>query len=178
MKLAEKLGFSERDARYAYYAGILHDVGKSYVPDEILKKPGRLNARIKSHTVFGGEMLSSIRSVPGVCDGTLYHHERYDGKGYPTGLAGESIPYLARLICVADSFDAMNSTRCYRSNLTKEKILSELEDNKGRQFDPAIAEAMIELIQSGDVTVSAVSFSSLEEQDTLPEKKNAEPEAE
>lgn len=159
MKLAEKLGLSERDARYAYYAGILHDVGKSYVPDEILKKPGRLNdeeyERIKSHTVFGGEMLRSIRSVPGVGDGALYHHERYDGRGYPTGLAGENIPLLARLICVADAFDAMNSTRCYRSNLTKEKILSELEDNKGKQFDPAIAEAMIELVQSGAVEAGA-----------------------
>ena len=81
-------------------------------------------------------------------DGILYHHERYDGKGYPTGLSGESIPLVARIICVADSYDAMSSERCYRSRLSMEKIRSELVDNSGTQFDPKIAAIMLELLNS------------------------------
>ena len=83
-------------------------------------------------------------------EGALYHHERYDGKGYPKGLAGEEIPLIARIICVADSFDTMNSNRVYRKKLTKECIISEIEQNKGRQFDPAVADVMLKLLRSRD----------------------------
>ena len=156
-KIAEKMGFSQSEVRYAFYAGMLHDVGKSYVPDEILKKKGRLTDEeykcIKSHTTSGYEMLRNIKSIPGIADGASCHHERYDGKGYPNGLSGVDIPLLARIICVADSFDAMNSTRCYRKNLTKDFILKELKDNEGRQFDPDVAEAMLELIEQGDISI-------------------------
>ena len=81
-------------------------------------------------------------------EGALYHHERYDGKGYPKGLAGVDIPLIARIICVADSFDAMNSNRVYRKKLTKEYILNEIEVNKGHQFDPAVADVMLKLLRS------------------------------
>ena len=86
-------------------------------------------------------------------EGACYHHERYDGRGYPEGRAGEDIPFIARMICVADSFDAMNTNRVYRKRLTKEKILQELEDNKGLQFDPKVAEVMLGLLRSGAITM-------------------------
>ena len=167
-KLAKKLGMNSRGARYVYYAAILHDVGKSYVPDEILKKPDKLTdeeyEKIKSHTVLGYEMLKSIKSIFGIADGAHYHHERYDGLGYPTGKAGKDIPYIARIICVADSFDAMNSSRCYRGHMTKESILDELREGKGKQFDPAIVDAMLSLLESGEI-----DFDDIESAKALPE---------
>ena len=127
------------------------------MPDSILGKPGKLTEEefevIKSHTVRGGEILSSFKSLKNAGEGALYHHERYDGNGYPEGKAGEDIPLIARVICVADSFDAMNTNRVYRKKLTKEQIIRELEDNKGRQFDPNIADIMLDLIK-GDKIVS------------------------
>ncbi len=86
----------------------------------------------------------------GVNEGALYHHERYDGKGYPKGLSGKDIPLIARIICLADSFDAMNSNRVYRNKLTKEHIINEIESNKGRQFDPEIADVMLKLLRDPD----------------------------
>ena len=86
-------------------------------------------------------------------DGARYHHERYDGKGYPDGLAGENIPLIARMICVADSFDAMNTDRVYRTRLSKDVIIRELEENKGRQFDPKIADIVLKFVRNGDVPV-------------------------
>ena len=86
-------------------------------------------------------------------EGALYHHERYDGKGYPEGRAGEDIPLIARMICVADSFDAMNTNRVYRNRLTKERILEEIETNKGKQFDPKIADIMLKLLRKGKITM-------------------------
>ena len=132
-------------------------VGKSAY-DTILRKPGRLTDEefeiIKSHTVRGGEILKHFKSLEDVDEGARYHHERYDGKGYPEGKAGEDIPLIARMICVADSFDAMNSDRVYRKRLSREIIMQELETNKGRQFDPAIAELMLRLIREKKIPVS------------------------
>ena len=129
------------------------------MPDSILGKPGKLTDEefeiIKSHTVRGGEILSSFKSLKNVGEGALYHHERYDGKGYPEGLAGEDIPLIARMICVADSFDAMNTNRVYRKKLSKEGILEEIERNKGRQFDPEIADIMLRLIRDGRIAADA-----------------------
>ncbi len=120
-------------------------------------KPGRLTADefeiIKSHTVKGGEILSSFKSLEDADEGALYHHERYDGKGYPEGKAGEDIPFIARMICVADSFDAMNTNRVYRNKLSKERIIEELETNKGLQFDPKVADVMLRLINEGKVNI-------------------------
>ncbi|MBR0303490.1 MAG: HD domain-containing protein, partial [Clostridia bacterium] len=94
-----------------------------------------------------------FRSIENVGEGALYHHERYDGKGYPEGKAGEDIPLIARMICVADSFDAMNTNRVYRNRLTKEKIIEELENNKGTQFDPAIADVMLRILKDSNNSV-------------------------
>lgn len=154
-KIAKKLKFSDEECNKIFYIGLMHDCGKCYIPDEILKKPGKLTAEefdlIKSHTTKGAEMLKDFDAVENIKEGALYHHERYDGGGYPSGKKGEDIPLIARIICVADSFDAMNSSRCYRGKLTKDKIISELKENSGKQFDPKIAEIMLELINEGAI---------------------------
>lgn len=155
--IAEEMGYTGEELDSIYYTALLHDCGKIGVPDNILGKPDRLTDEefgiMKSHTVHGGEILSSFKSLSNVGDGALYHHERYDGKGYPVGLAGEDIPLIARMICVADSFDAMNTNRVYRKKLTKEFIMKEIETNKGKQFDPEIADVMIRLLKEGKIRI-------------------------
>ena len=155
--IAKEMGYDGEELDRIYYIALLHDCGKIGVPDNILGKPGKLTDDefeiIKSHTVRGGEILSSFKSLKNVGEGARYHHERYDGKGYPEGLSGENIPLIARMICVADSFDAMNSDRVYRKRLSGEYIISELEKNKGAQFDPKIADIMLDLIKDGKINI-------------------------
>ena len=155
--IAKECGYTGEELDRIYYTALLHDCGKIGVPDSILGKPGKLTNEefeiIKSHAVRGGEILSSFKSLEDADEGALYHHERYDGKGYPEGRAGEDIPLIARMICVADSFDAMNTNRVYRKMLTKERILSELENNKGLQFDPKMADIMLGLLKSGRIVM-------------------------
>ncbi len=149
--IAEEMGFEGEELDRIYYIALLHDCGKIGVPDHILGKPGRLDLDeyriIKTHTVRGGEILSRFKSLKDAGMGALYHHERYDGGGYPEGKAGEEIPLIARMICVADSFDAMNTDRVYRKRLSRQCIVDELESGKGRQFDPKIADIMLDLIR-------------------------------
>jgi len=149
--IAEEMGYTGEELDRIYYIALLHDCGKIGVPDNILMKPGKLTDEefeiIKSHTVRGGEILSNFKSLKDAGEGALYHHERYDGKGYPKKLSGEDIPLIARIICVADSFDAMNSNRVYRKKLTREYIISEIEKDKGLQFDPKIADIMLRLLK-------------------------------
>ena len=149
-RIAEKLGFDEDRCRQIYYVALLHDIGKCYVPDEILKKPSRLTdeefAIIKTHTTHGAKMVRNFSSIEDIRDGALFHHERYDGKGYPTGCEGEDIPLIARIICVADAYDAMNSNRVYRTKLTQEAIKEELKKNKGTQFDPKIVDVFLQVL--------------------------------
>ncbi len=156
-ELAKRMGMSEEDIRHLGYIALMHDCGKMGIPDVVLKKPDRLSDSerkvIESHTTLGGKVLENFNAIDGIRDGALYHHERYDGKGYPTGVSGENIPLCARIICVADSFDAMNSDRCYRKHLPKDVILKELEKNKGLQFDSAIAQYMIDMIMDGTIKV-------------------------
>ncbi len=151
-QIAEKFGYSGDELERIYYIALLHDCGKIGVPDNILGKPDKLTDEefkiIKSHTVRGGEILSHFKSLKGAGEGALYHHERYDGRGYPEGKAGEDIPFIARMICVADAFDAMNTNRVYRKKLSRERIISEIETNKGKQFDPRVADVMLELLHN------------------------------
>lgn len=155
--LAKEMGYSQRECNRIYYIALMHDCGKISVPVNILLKPGKLTDEeyevIKSHTIYGEKMLRDFSSIEGIDLGALYHHERYDGKGYPHGLSGENIPLIARIICVADSLDAMNSNRCYRPRLTREVILEELENNKGKQFDPEVVEHLIKLIKQNIITI-------------------------
>lgn len=151
--IAEKMGKDSDECHNVYIIGLMHDCGKVYIPDDILKKPGRLTdeefAIIKSHTMKGGEMLKDVSAIPQLMEGALHHHERYDGRGYPDGLKGKNIPEVGRIICVADSFDAMNSRRCYRANLSEEVIREELTKNKGTQFDPEIVDVFLGLLDKG-----------------------------
>lgn len=159
--IAQEMGYEGEELDRIYYIALLHDCGKIGVPDNILGKPGRLTDEefkiIKSHTVRGGDILSSFKSLTNAGEGALYHHERYDGKGYPEGRAAADIPLIARMICVADSFDAMNSNRVYRKKLSKEDIFREIEQNKGLQFDPEIADIFLRLIKEGKIEIGRES---------------------
>ena len=151
--LAKKLGENEATAQKFYNIALLHDIGKIGIPDEILNKPGKLNEEeyetIKTHTYRGFEILKRVRSQKDISDGAYYHHERFDGKGYPTKLNGAKIPWVARIISVADAFDAMSSTRPYRKRLPMEEIVEEIKKCSGTQFDPVVAKAFLELYEEG-----------------------------
>lgn len=155
-EIARRAGSSAEEIEIIYYMGLLHDIGKIGVPDEIINKTSRLTdeefARIKEHPTIGFDILSNMADLPEIAVGAKYHHEKYNGTGYPEGLKGEEIPMLARMIGVADAFDAMNSNRSYRNGLPMEVILSELEKNKGIQFDPEYAQIMIDMINDGFVS--------------------------
>ena len=152
-EIAKEAGWSDKDCSRVYFAALLHDVGKIGVRDEILNKEGKLTPeefeQIKVHPILGNQILSSIRQAPSLSVGAHYHHERYDGTGYPDGLSGEDIPEIARIIAVADAYDAMTSARSYRDRLPQEKTRSELTRGMGKQHDPGFAEIMLHLIDSG-----------------------------
>lgn len=175
-RLAKKIGWSDQEVQNLKYIALLHDIGKIGIPDSVLNKPGKLSEIefdiIKSHTSIGADILKDIETIPGVFVGAKYHHERYDGKGYPNNLVGEEIPEIARIICVADAFDAMNSKRVYRDNLSIEKICEQLEKNKGTQFDPYLAEQFLELIRTNQLIVEDDTKSSEEEKTITEESTN------
>ena len=149
-ELARRMGKTDEEQQTVYYAGVLHDIGKISVPEEVINKPGKLTAeefeQIKIHTVSGYHILSGVHEDERVRDGAKYHHERYDGKGYPDGLCGKDIPEIARVIAVADAYDAMTSDRSYRKALPQSAVREEILKGKGTQFDPLIADLMIGII--------------------------------
>ena len=149
-EIAQRYGYDEKQQELIFMMGLLHDVGKIGVPDEVINKRGKLTDeefnRIKVHPVIGHKILSNIRKMPELADGARCHHERYDGNGYPEGLRGENIPEKARIIAVADAYDAMTSNRSYRGVLPQEKVRAEIEKGKGSQFDPRFADIMLEMI--------------------------------
>lgn len=148
--IAEKRGYSSRRQNEIYITGLLHDVGKIGVPDEIINKAGRLTPEeyeiVKTHSVIGERILQSIRERPELAIGARWHHERYDGTGYPDGLAGNAIPEIARIIAVADAYDAMTSRRSYRDILPDAQVRAEIEKGKGKQFDPVFADIMLSIM--------------------------------
>ena len=154
--MAQRLGWSEDEIQNIYYVAMLHDVGKIGVPDAVLNKPFRLTdlefRLIKGHTIMGAEILKDFKMFPNVNVGAQYHHERYDGKGYPEGLKAESIPLVARIIGLVDSYDAMTSNRVYRKRLSDDIVMEELRKGKGTQWDPELVDIFIELIKEGALT--------------------------
>ena len=148
--IAERAGYSRSDQDDIYMIGLLHDVGKIGVPDEIINKPSKLSDEefelIKKHPVTGNEILERIQEKPKLATGARWHHERYGGGGYPDGISGEEIPEEARIIAVADAYDAMTSKRSYRDVMSQDKVRSEIEKGIGAQFDPRFARIMLEII--------------------------------
>ncbi len=150
--LAYRLDWSEEDQQRIYYMGLLHDIGKIGIPETILRKTSRLTdeeyAIIKRHTIIGYNILNYVAEFPELKIGARWHHERYDGHGYPDGLAGESIPVFARIIAVADTYDAMTSKRSYRDILPQDVVRKEIKKARGHQLDPKYADIMIMIIDS------------------------------
>ena len=149
-EIAKRYGYSDKEQDDIYMMGLLHDVGKIGVPDAIINKTGRLTDEefetIKTHPVVGDRILSKVKEMPKLSIGARWHHERYDGKGYPDGQKGEEILEEARIIAVADAYDAMTSHRSYRDILPQSVVRSEIEKGKGTQFDPKFADIMLQMI--------------------------------
>lgn len=154
-EIARRMGMSADEQDNIYYIALLHDIGKIGIPDNILNKKGALTpeerAIIQTHPAVGGKVLADFTALEDIDDGARYHHERFDGKGYCDGLSGKDIPLVARIIGVADSYDAMASDRCYRPALSREKIIDELTQHSGTQFDPDIVPHMLTMIHEGIV---------------------------
>ncbi|MBD5520163.1 MAG: response regulator [Lachnospiraceae bacterium] len=148
--IAERLGKPAEEINNIYVAGLLHDVGKIGISDNIINKPGKLTdeeyATIKTHPTIGANILSNISAIQDIATGAHWHHERYDGRGYPDGLAGEAIPEMARIIGVADTYDAMTSKRSYRDVLPQNVVREELIKGRGTQFDPIFTDVMLSMM--------------------------------
>ncbi|HSI36806.1 MAG: HD domain-containing phosphohydrolase [Phycisphaerae bacterium] len=148
-RLAKEIGLPDAQVDRIYMAGLLHDVGKIGVPEAVLQKAGRLTPEefehMKRHPAVGARILADIKQVEDIIPGVLHHHEKYDGKGYPAGLSGQNIPLMGRIICLADSFDAMTSNRTYRRALPLEVALCEIRRCSGTHFDPVLAEAFLRI---------------------------------
>ena len=148
--IAQKMGYTENQLQEVYFIALMHDIGKIGVPDAVINKTDRLTdeefAEIKKHPVKGYDILKQINELPGISEGARWHHERWDGRGYPDGLKETNIPEIARIIAVADAYDAMTSNRSYRKALPQDVVRRQIEENAGTQFDPDMAKIMLGLI--------------------------------
>jgi putative nucleotidyltransferase with HDIG domain len=147
--LAQEFGLDDHQVERIYMAGLLHDVGKIGVPEAVLRKPGKLTMeefeQMKRHPAIGAKILHDVKQIQDIIPGVLHHHERFDGRGYPDGLSGHNIPLMGRIICLADCFDAMTSTRTYRKAMPLEVTLADIRRCSGTQFDPALTEAFLRI---------------------------------
>ncbi len=152
VKLAKAMNLGDKEVENIETAALLHDIGKIGIDDNILKKPDKLSKEeydmIKQHPVIGANILQGVDFLKGIVNIVKYHHERYDGKGYPDGLSGDDIPLEAAILSVADSFDAMTSDRPYRQALPIEKAIDEIKNSEGKQFDPKLAKVFVEIIKN------------------------------
>ena len=158
--IARELGFSEQECENLRRAALMHDIGKIGIPDSILNKPARLTdeeyAIMKSHVTRGAEILKDFTLIDNVVEGALHHHERYDGRGYPSGMKGEEIPVYGRIIGVADAFDAMTANRVYRRQMDFGYVLEEMRKGRGTQFDPQFVDILLKLIDDGKIDLNAL----------------------
>lgn len=158
-EIAKAMNITTRVCDDIYIGGLLHDIGKIGVSELILNKPSRLSEteynQIKQHPQLGYDMLKYIPYFKknGILDMVLYHHEKYDGTGYPQGLQGENIPLAARIMAISDAFDAMTSKRIYRKEIDTEYALNQIRNGKGTQFDPQIADVFLDLIKREKIVV-------------------------
>ncbi len=148
--IAERMGMDSQDCMIVYCGALLHNIGNYYMPDKILSKTTELTEDEKkiyiNHTVKGSQLLESVKSMPMAAVAAMYHHENYDGTGYPTGKKGDDIPLIARIIAVAVAYDDMNHDRVYRKKYTREEIIKEFKDNAGKKYDPFIVDVLISFI--------------------------------
>ena len=174
--LAAELGWSQKEITNLKYAAYLHDIGKVGTPDTILNKPTRLTeeeyAIVKNHTVIGAEILKNITLIDHVVEVARNHHERYDGLGYPDGLKGRAIPLHARIVALADSYDAMRSKRIYRNALPPQTIYEEIKKNRGAQFDPELTDIFLRLLAENRMVIS----NDMQDIDTIQIITDVEPE--
>lgn len=149
--IARKMNLSRMEISEIKTAGILHDIGKKHISEEVLNKPGKLTEdewmQIKQHSEFGSIMLKTICGFSRIADFIMEHHEKWDGKGYPKGLRGEEISLQARIIAVADAFDAMTSDRPYKKAVGRDEAAAEIQANAGTHFDPSVVEAFMEVFK-------------------------------
>ena len=150
--IGEKLGLSEEQIKLLKIGGLFHDIGKIGIPDRILLKTEKLTddeySEIKNHPAIGTHILGSAVIFKEIIPIVKHHHEKFDGKGYPSGLKGEEIPYLARIAAIADTFDAMTSRRSYRDALDLQIVKDEIEKCKGTQFDPKLADVFLDILNN------------------------------
>ena len=183
--IAQAMALSKHEQNITHLASLVHDVGKIGVPDEVLNIPGKLGrdswSLIETHCQNGHKILKTIDQFGELAEVILYHHERYDGSGYPVGLVGEAIPLISRIICVADSYSAMVSDRPYRKALPTEVAQGELRKHAGRQFDPVLVDCFLKVLaehdpayQRGELADFDLEFSS----DRFLRELPAEPEEE
>ncbi len=167
-QIAEEYGLSEKECQEIEWSAQMHDIGKIAIPDSILNKPGRLTDEeyktMQQHTIKGAEILSDFTLLDHVIEGAEFHHERFDGRGYPKGLKGEDIPLYARIIGVADAFDAMTANRVYRKQMDFSYVLNELEKGSGTQFDPKFAEILLQLVRNGTIDLNKIYHVPREEE--------------
>ncbi len=151
--VAARLGWDEEEVEVLRLGAALHDIGKLAVPEEVLRKPGPLDpgelAQMRSHPEHGARMVSLVRSLRPALPCVLHHHERWDGRGYPAGKKGAEIPAMARVLAVADAFDAMISERAYRPALAPQEAIAELERGAGSQFDPDVVAVFVQAWREG-----------------------------
>ena len=149
-EIARRAGFSMNRQHKIYMMALLHDIGKCIVPDAVIDKPGRLTdaefETVKSHPVMGAKILEELHEMSWLVPGARWHHERFDGTGYPDGLKGAEIPEEVRIICIADAYDAMTSNRSYRKSLDQKTVREQIEQGKGKQFDPRFADILLQII--------------------------------
>ena len=149
-EIAKRMGKDEKTQKSIYFMGLLHDIGKIGIKDDIINKPGSLTEEeffsIRRHSTIGYDILRDMSEISNIEKGARWHHERYDGTGYPDGLKGEEIPEYARIICVADAYDAMTSKRSYRDAMPQLKVRNEIEKGRGTQFDPMIADVILKIM--------------------------------
>jgi len=153
--IAERIGVQTTEISLVEWGGLLHDLGKIGVPDRLLFKPARLTSEetrvMQEHSVIGHGMIAPIRRLRVPAEIVLYHHERFDGSGYPSGLKGECIPVGARLVAIADVFDALSHARPYRTALPVEAALAEIRLASGARYDPRLVRAFVELAEQGEL---------------------------
>ena len=158
--IGEKLGLSADDLKTLRIGGLFHDIGKIGIPDTILLKEQKLTdeeySEIKNHPAIGVHILSNATLFSNIIPIVHYHHERYDGKGYPARLVGKSIPFYARIVAVADSFDAMTSKRAYRNALPLEVVIEEFERCSGTQFDPKVVEVFLDILKNEYSSIESI----------------------